>query len=475
MELRDYITVLRKGWVLILVLALVGVAAAASYSLVKKPVYSATAQVFVSTQSSGSVSDLVQGNTFTQQRVTTYADLVKTPIVLLPVISSLKLTLTVDDLAALISAEAPLNTTLIQITANSTSAVESADIANATSQSLTNVVHDIEAPGADDASTVKLTRVQEAQVPVAPISPRVALDVVLGLLIGLALGVGIAVLRQTLDTRVRTESDVEKISQAPIVGGIAFDAKASIRPLIVHVDPKSPRAESFRTLRTNLQFLDLEGRSRTFVVTSSMQGEGKTTTVANLAITLENAGYRVIVVDADLRRSRLAEYLDLEGAVGLTDVLIGRARLEDVTQSWGRGLLHVLPAGQIPPNPSELLGSRQMQSLVKELEDKYEYILFDAPPLLPVTDAAILSKNASGAIVVVAAGKTHKNQLGGAVSTLENVGAPVSGFVMTMVPTRGPDAYGYGRYGYVAGDGGPDEAEAKSGGARGAMTRRPAQ
>lgn len=475
MELRDYITVLRKGWILILVLALVGVAAAATYSLAKKPVYAASAQVFVSTQSSGSVSDLVQGSTFTQQRVTTYANLVTTPIVLLPVISSLKLKMTASELATLISADAPLNTTLIQITANSTSAVEAANIANATSQSLTNVVQDIEATGADDTSTVKLTRVQEAQVPAAPFSPKVPLNIVLGLLVGLALGVGIAVLRQTLDNRVRNESDIERISDAPIVGGIAYDPKASSRPLIVQADPRSPRAESFRTLRTNLQFLDLEGRARTFVVTSSVQSEGKSTTVANLAITLENAGYKVIVIDADLRRPKLADYMDLEGAVGLTDVLIGRAKLEDVTQTWGRGSLHVLPAGQIPPNPSELLGSRRMQTLITELEEKYEYILFDAPPLLPVTDGAVLAKNASGAIVIVAAGKTHKNQLSGAVATLENVGAPVSGFVMTMMPTKGPDAYGYGRYGYATGYGVPLDDEPKSGGVRGALTRRTAQ
>jgi capsular exopolysaccharide synthesis family protein len=460
-ELRDYIKVLRKGWVLILVLALVGVAAAAAYSIVKKPVYSASAQVFVSTQSSGSVTDLVQGSTFTQQRVTTYANLVTTPIVLLPVASSLHLDLTAGQLASMVSADAPLNTTLIQITATSTSALQAANIANATSQSLTNVVQQIEATGSTDTSQVKLTRVQEAQVPSSPVSPKVPLNVILGLLVGLALGVGISVLREALDNRVRNEADVERITSAPIVGGIAYDAKASTRPLIVQADPRSPRSESFRTLRTNLQFIDIEDKARTFVVTSSIQSEGKSTTVANLAITLENAGYRVIVIDADLRRPKLASYMGLEGAVGLTDVLIGRAELQDVVQNWGRGTLNVLPAGQIPPNPSELLGSRQMQNLIHELEQRYEYILFDAPPLLPVTDAAILAKSASGAIVVCAAGRTMKNQLSGAVASLENVGAPVSGVVLTMLPTKGPDAYGYGRYGYASGYGVPEDKKDK--------------
>ena len=143
-------------------------------------------------------------------------------------------------------------------------------------------------------------------------------------------------------------------------------------PLIVQADPRSPRSESFRTLRTNLQFLDIEGKARTFVVTSSIQSEGKSTTVANLAITLENAGYRVIVIDADLRRPKLATYMGLEGAVGLTDVLIGRAKVGDVMHPWGQRTLYVLPAGKIPPNPSELLGSTQMATLLEVLERDFD-------------------------------------------------------------------------------------------------------
>lgn len=448
MELRDYIRVLRKGWILIVALALVGVGAAAVYSLVKTPDYTASAAVFVSTSSSSSVADLAQGNTFTQQRVKTYAELVTTPIVLLPVTSSLHLSMTSDELAKQITAQAPLDTTLIQIDVTSTNPVQAADIANATSQSLTNVVQSIEPSGNSGSSEIKLTRVREAQVPTTPVSPNVPLNIALGLLVGLALGVGISVLRHVLDTRIRSERDVEHISESPILGGIAFDPKAPQRPLIVHEDPRSPRAESFRTLRTNLQFVDVSGGARSFVITSSIESEGKSTTAANLAIALESAGNRVIIVDADLRRPKLAEYMGLEGAVGLTDLLIGRVQLADVAQRWGRGNLYVLPAGLIPPNPSELLGSGVMSALIKRLETEFDYVIFDAPPLLPVTDAAILSKSVGGAIVVVAAGRTHKNQLSAAVGALQNVGARISGFVITMLPRTGPDAYGYGRYGY---------------------------
>ncbi|MFZ4893084.1 polysaccharide biosynthesis tyrosine autokinase [Plantibacter sp. Mn2098] len=453
MELRDYLRVLRKYWILIVALTLVGVGAAATYSLLSTPVYSSSAKVFVSIQSSDNVQELAQGSTFTQQRVKTYADLVNTPIVLLPVAAKLGLNLTTDQLSKQVTASAPLDTTLIEIIATDPDPVRAADIANATAESLTGVVSNIETPEKGDASPVKLTRVQEASVPVKPVSPNVPLNLALGLLVGLVIGIAFAVLRETLDTRIRNERDVEQVTGLPIMGGIAFDPKAQQRPLIVQADPRSPRSESFRSLRTNLQFLDVTDQPRSYVVTSSIQSEGKSTTASNLAIALTDAGHRVLLIDADLRRPKLASYFDIEGAVGLSDVLIRRATLEDTIQSWGRGRLSILPAGAVPPNPSELLGSAIMQQLITGLEREFDYVLLDAPPLLPVTDAALLARHTGGALLVVAAGRTHKNQLKGAIESLAHVNASVAGLVMTMVPTKGPDAYGYARYGYGAGYG----------------------
>jgi capsular exopolysaccharide synthesis family protein len=254
-----------------------------------------------------------------------------------------------------------------------------------------------------------------------------------------------------LDTRIRTPQDVEPVTDAPLIGAIAFDPKAKERPLIVHADPLSPRAESFRALRTNLQFLDMGGRN-SFVITSSVPSEGKSTTTINLAIALADAGKRVALLDTDLRKPKVAEYLGIEGGAGLTDVLIGRARVGDVMHPWGQRSMYVLPAGKIPPNPSELLGSEQMATLLEVLERDFDVVLCDAPPLLPVTDAAILARAMSGALVVVSAGRTNRHQLLGAIDALQTVGAKVAGVVLSMVPTRGPDAYAYA-YGYGYGYG----------------------
>ena len=169
---------------------------------------------------------------------------------------------------------------------------------------------------------------------------------------------------------------------------------------------------------------------------------------------MADSGQKVLLIDCDLRKPKVHKYFGLEGSVGITNYLIDQAKLDDVIQPWGRNGLHILPAGQIPPNPSELLGSQAMKNLMQKLESTYDIILIDTSPILPVTDTAILSKIAGGVVLVVAVGKTTKPQLQGALAQLETVGAKILGFVMNKIPTRGVDAYGYNsgyKYGYKYG------------------------
>jgi len=451
MELSDYIRILRKNWLLILVLTMLGLAGSTAFTLTRTPAYESSSTIFVSTQGGSTTAELQQGSTFTQARINTYVGLVGTPSVLDPVIGELGLSTTAEALSNEIKASAALNSTLITITVLDSDPARASAIANSVATSLSTVVPQLEPAVDGGASPVRLTRVSDAQPALQPTSPNVPLNLLLGALIGLVVGLGAAVLRTTLDNRVRTPRDAEQVTGAPAIGAIAYDAKAKERPLIVHADPLSPRAESFRALRTNLQFLDMGGRS-SFVVTSSIPSEGKSTTTINLAIALADAGKRVALLDTDLRKPKVAEYLSIEGGAGLTDVLIGRAKVNEVMLPWGGRSLYVLPAGKIPPNPSELLGSQQMTVLLDMLERDFDVVLCDAPPLLPVTDAAILARATSGALMVVSAGKTTKHQLTGATEALNTVGAKLAGFIMSMVPTRGPDSY-YAAYGYGYGYG----------------------
>jgi capsular exopolysaccharide synthesis family protein len=472
MELSDYIRILRKNWLVIVVTTLVGIAVAAGFSLTRTPQFEATSGVFVSTEGGSTITELQQGSNFTQARIATYVELVEEPFVLNPVINQLNLPLSADGLAGRVTASAALDSTIVQITVSDADPVQAAVIANALGASLATAVENLETRDGQDISPVKLTRVRDAQAPNAPVSPNVPLNLALGALVGLALGVGVAVLRAVLDNKVRNPRDVEGLTDRPLIGAIPFDPKAKERPLILEADPHNQRSEAFRALRTNLQFLEMDG-GNIFVVTSSLPSEGKSTTTINLAVALADAGKRVALLDTDLRKPKVAEYLNIEGGAGLTDVLIGRARVADVMLPWGKRPLYVLPAGKVPPNPSELLGSKQMGQLLEALGKEFDIVLCDAPPLLPVTDAAVLSKFTAGALVIVAAGKTTTHQLSGALDALETVGSKVAGVVLTMLPTRGPDSYGYG-YGYGYGGYGSYGAAPEKKTRRGSKTDSPA-
>lgn len=451
MELRDYLRILHKNWILIVALSLLGIAAASTVSIVATPKYVSSTELYVSVRSGvdSATSELVQGTSFARQAVTSYVSIVNSARVLEPVIDDLGLDVTSQQLAARVTAASPLNTVLIQISVTDDDPVMAANIANSVGENFIDVVvNALEKPEGGGASMVKIETVEPALPAAKPASPNVPLNLVLGLLVGLAVGIGTAVLRTVLDTRIHSSHDVELVTDKPLLGGISFDPDAQKRPLVVHVDPRSPRAESFRTLRTNLQFLNVDSGPRSFVVTSSVPGEGKSTTAANLAISLAETGARVALVDGDLRLPRLAQYMGIEGAVGLTDVLIGRAQLSDVLQKWGRAQLYVLPSGRIPPNPSELLGSGNMKRLLLSLTTDFSYVIIDSPPLLLVTDAAVVSKLADGAILVAASGRTKRAELAAAVRALDHIGSKLLGVVITMLPTKGPDAYGYGTYAY---------------------------
>ncbi|EYR65126.1 chromosome partitioning protein [Actinotalea ferrariae CF5-4] len=443
MEFQDYVAILRKRWVSILVVALAVVAAALAATLAATPSYQARSQVYVSVRSGGTTADLVQGSNYTQRQVKSYSDLVTSPLVLAPVIEELGLDTRAEVLALAVTATPVVDTSLINISVTDEDPGRAAAVADALAASLAVQVNELEPPTADGQSPVLISTVRPAVEPSAPASPSPTRNLALGLLLGLAAGFGVAVLREMLDTKVRDEDHVAQVTESAVIAAIPHDDSAVNDHLIVQSNPMSLVAESFRRLRTNLQFLSAEEQPRALIVTSSLPEEGKSTTAANLALTLADSGARVILVDADLRRPSVANYMGLEGTAGLTTVLIGRASLEDVVQPWGAGHLHVLTSGQIPPNPSELLGSQAMAHLLGQLVQRYDHVIIDTPPLLPVTDAAVLARLTGGAIVVVGAHKVHRHQLEEGIRSLETVNARVLGIVLNRVARKQSETYAY--------------------------------
>ena len=450
MDLKQYVRVLRERWWLVALCVLLGLGASAAVAWTQTPKYAGHIKLFVSTKDGSDTAAAYQGGLFGQQRVKSYADIVASDRVVSAVRSQLHLSESAAAIQSEISASAPLDTVLVNVTVTDKEPARARDIANAVGVQFSSLVSQLETTQGQSVSPVKVSVVEPASLPGAPVSPNKKLDLVLGFLIGLALGIGAVVLSETLDTTVGGREDAAELAGAPVLAAFRDDEKIKNRPLIVSDDTFSPRAEAFRQLRTNIRYLSVDNAVRSIVVTSSVQSEGKTTVAANLAIAFAQSGEQVILIDADLRRPQVAELMGLNPQVGLTNVLVGTTHLDDALKTWREGVsLRVLTSGEVPPNPSEILGSHRMKDLLDAILKRATVVVFDSPPLLPVTDAAILSNLTDGALLVARAGKTKRDALASSADALRHVGGHVLGVVLNRVPSRKKStSYGYG-YGYA--------------------------
>ncbi len=286
-----------------------------------------------------------------------------------------------------------------------------------------------------------------AELPEVPVRPRILLNTLLGFVVGLMLGVGAAFLIEYLDDTAKSSEDVTRVLGLDTLGNVSLFPKAEkLASGLVTVEvPLAPFTEAYRNLRTNLQFALLGQHSSALVVTSAMPGEGKSTTLANLAVVMAQLGKKVILVDTDLRRPTLHEFFGVPKEPGLTNVLIGDIQnLDSVLTETKVPNLRVLSSGKHPPNPAELLASDLMGKLIEVLKNKADYVLFDAPPILPVSDALLLAAKTGNILLVVGAGETRTEALRKAKESLQQVNAKVLGVVLNRI-TRG-HAYGYPYY-----------------------------
>lgn len=472
MDLADYLNILRVYWKAIVAFTLLATVASAGWTVLQPKVYSSDSSGIVVTPGSDNVSLALAGDSLAKAKVKNYESVAKSRLVADRVIQALDLKTTADALLGSISVKVPLDTAEIRVTAQSTDPATAQRVADAWVNGLAAQVEAIEtAPSPDAAGSspsaetaVRVLPLGKAVLPTSPTSPNTKLNLALGALLGLALGVAYALIRRHLDRRIQKAADIERLFGVPVIGTLPVDHRLDGKSTIVDAgtaaqlhDAGGAMAEALRELRTNLSFLDVDQPPRIIVVTSSMQAEGKSTVTANLAVTMAAAGENVVVVDGDLRRPTLVDVFNLVPGVGVTDVLTGTAQLADVLQPWGAlPNLSVLGSGRIPPNPSELLGSRAMKNMLDTLA-KDAVVLIDAPPLLPVTDAAVLSRAADGAILVIRTGRTTQEQLDQSLGNLVKVKGRVLGAVLNYVPVKGRDAYSY--YGTYSSAPDPSSAE----------------
>lgn len=445
MSVRELLTGVRRHLVLLVSALLLGAGLAQLVTMLQPATYESKATVFVSVSGeTHGLDQAYQGTLYSQQQVRSYADLVTTPKVTGPVIRELGLRMRPEDLAGRLTVDAPINTVLLNISARDTDPALAARIVNSVTRHLTDAVREVEAPEPGHSPTVRIAVVRPGTVPSAPSSPNPVLNIAVGVILGAIAGLLAGMFKDAVDTRIDIAPDAAAVSGLPVLGEIIYD-RAARKQVVAHdADPRGLRAEGFRKLRTNLRFINVDQPPRTIVVSSPLKGDGKSNVALNLAFSLAEDGARVILVDADLRCPSIASCLGLIEDAGLTSVLSGQAGVTDVLQrAERRSAIDVLTSGPVPPNPSELLGTQRMQLLLQELSAGADYVIIDSPPLLPVTDAAVIAANADGVVLVVRAGRTKRDELASAVKSLGVVPGSMLGVILNMVTTRKNGRYHY--------------------------------
>jgi len=292
--------------------------------------------------------------------------------------------------------------------------------------------------------------IEYAYPPMKPVKPRVRLNIGLAVVIGLIAGVGMAFLLESLDNTLKSPEDVENHLQLPFLGFVPSvqrkeAKKMSDIDLLTFEQPKSTVSEAYRAVRTAIMFATPGSAPRVMTVTSSNPKEGKTTTAANVAIVMANAGDRVLLVDADMRKPRMHKTFGIDNTVGLSTLLVGGATLDAVVKPTKVPNLSIIPCGPIPPNPSELLHSKKMVELLGELAVRYDRIVFDCPPISAVTDAVIMGAISDGVILVVQSGKTPREACAYGKQKIQDANGKILGVILNNVALH-KDAYYYYYY-----------------------------
>ncbi|MFW0182952.1 polysaccharide biosynthesis tyrosine autokinase [Rothia sp. CCM 9417] len=431
MTILDFVRMLRANLKFLIAGALIGALLGFGYSLLQPKVYSSSSTGYVTVGDGSGIGDVIAGSTAAKEKANAYLALVNSGAVAEEIVAANpNLNLSRGQVQGNLSASVDSNSALIKVSATGSSPETAQALANSSLEAVAKVVNDMEG-----SSSVKVIPLEDASLNQRPVSPDTQKLVLTGAAAGLGLVLVTILLRRTLDTKLRTRNDATQATEAGILGVLPVSDELD-EENILKAGKDHVSQEAIRQMRTNLRFVNIDNPPRSLIVTSAEPGEGKSTVSTSLARALSDAGEPVIIIDADLRRPTIAKKFKIDSKVGLTQVLAGQVELADAVRQFEDSQLFILPAGRIPPNPSELLGSEKMRQLIAELAGEF-VVIVDVPPVLPVTDAVLLSTAVDGVVLVGTVGKTRKENLAEATANLRKVSAKILGVVINKAPRTG--------------------------------------
>ena len=437
MNIHSYGRAIRRSWWIVIAVTVLFVGCGAALTQRLRPESQSTVTFFVRTPAE-QVSSANAGDQFSQRRIKSYLQLIESRRLSELVVADTQLPVTVDDVMGNVTAQSDPDTVLLTATVTDPSAERSLIIAESVARQFVSMVSELETPSGTTVPMATLLVTSAASTTPNPLAPRLYVNLGVALFAGLLVGICLALLREAFDRTVRDRSALEELTGSRVLGLVPFESDAKRRPLAIRHGSQSIRAEPYRYLRTNLGSIGAGAGPQVILVSSSIAGEGTSTTCANLAAATVEAGRTVLIVDGNLRRPRLDEYLHVDGEIGLSSILTGDSDLDAVLQSSDPvpGLA-VLASGEIPVNPSALLEQHPLNEIMQRATSRFDVIIVDSPPLLSVSDAALWAGKADGVLLVVRYGAVSCGQVSNAVDALRVAKAPLLGVVMNMVPGKG--------------------------------------
>lgn len=469
LDLLELLHILRNRWWIIAISFVLAVliCAIVTYNFII-PVYKAETTLFSGKEPNRIASLNLSDLNLDQKLVTDYREIVLSKLVARQIIADLNLDMGVRTFQKRVTVQTVKDSRFFKIAFESTSPGMAMDVANALGKAIIEKAGEI-------IDVQNIIIIDKAELPLMPIKPNNTLNIAIAALLGLMFGIFLVYFLELLDRTIKTDRDVEKHLALSTIGEIPLfegedrrkakgligvirnfkkkrkkDNGAAIsKSLISLIDPKAPASEAYRSLRTNIGYTNVDKQIKTMVVTSGGPSDGKSTTVVNLAISLAQVGKKVLVIDGDLRKSKIHRYFSIPNDYGITDIITGKCSVKDAVKNIEEvENLYVICSGALPPNPAEILESKKMMDFLDTVRKDYDIILIDTPPVGQLADAAILGKNADGVILVVASAASHIDIVKHAKSRLDKVNAKILGAVITKINGTAGGTYYYRYYNY---------------------------